>query len=152
MQCPACGNELLPEMINNTTFHICDGGCGGVWFERQELENWNENSTYNETHLTVKKETCPSLNQSKRYICPTCESIIMQRRYLDTIEDVLVDECSSCGGFWLNGDDLEEMHSQMDLASFKCADELESASLTLQNREKYLIAACHGLCPCLPVG
>jgi len=152
MQCPACGNELLPEMINNTTFHICDGGCGGVWFERQELENWNENPTYNEIHLNIKKEDCPSLNQSRRYTCPSCENIIMRRRYLDTIEDVMTDECSSCGGFWLNGDDLEEMHSQMDTVSFTDVDELASEGRHMQNRERSLIAACHGLCPGLPVG
>ena len=152
MQCPACGNELLPETINNTTYHICDGGCGGVWFEREELEKCEDAPTYSEPHLTIKKEACPTLNQSRRYTCPSCANIIMIRRYLDTIEDVLVDECVSCGGFWLNGDDLEEMHSQMDTPCFKHVDEMEPAELKTQNREKSLIAACHGLCPSHLVG
>lgn len=152
MQCPACGNELLPETINHITYQVCDGGCGGVWFERQEIEQCDETLAFSGERLTVKKEVCPSLNQSKRYTCPSCTNIIMGRRYLDSIEDVLVDECPSCGGFWLNGDDLEEMHSQMDHPVYRSVDELEADALHTQKREKHLIAACHGLCPSHLVG
>lgn len=123
-----------------------------MWFERLELDKYEEAPTYSEACLSVKKEACPSLNQSKRYTCPSCANIIMMRRYLDTIEDVLVDECSSCGGFWLNGDDLEEMHSQMDTPCFKQVDDMEPAAVKTQVREKRLIAACHGLCPSHLVG
>ena len=152
MQCPACGNELLPESINNVTYHICDGGCGGVWFDQKEIEQCDEALILSGDHLTVKKEVCPSLNQSKRYTCPSCENIIMMRRYLNTIEEVLADECPSCGGFWLNGDDLEEMHSQMDQPVYRAEEELESNAVVMQQREKLLIAACHGLCPSHLVG
>ena len=152
MQCPACGNELLPETLNNTTYHICDGACGGVWFERLEIEKCDETATCSGEGLAIKKGACPSLNQSKRYTCPSCENIIMRRRYLDAIEDVLTDECPSCGGFWLNGDDLEEMHSQMDTPCLKTAEEMEPGERHAQAREMQLIAACHGLCSGQPVG
>ena len=152
MQCPACGNELLPETLNNTTYHVCDGACGGVWFERLELEKCEDTSAFPGDRLTIQKGVCSSLNQSRRYTCPACANIIMRRRYLDTIEDVMTDECPSCGGFWLNGDDLEEMHSQMDTPCLRTADDMDRAKLDTQNREKYLIAMCHGLCSSQPVG
>lgn len=152
MQCPACGNELLPETLNNTTYHVCDGACGGVWFERLELEKCDDTSTYLGDPLTIPKGDCPSLNQSKRYTCPSCENIIMKRRYLDAIEDVMTDECPSCGGFWLNGDDLEEMHSQMDAPGLNSTDQIDKTDAHTQSREKRLIAMCHGLCPGQPVG
>ncbi len=152
MQCPACGNELLPETLNNTTYHICEGACGGVWFERLELEKCEDTPMSLGEGLQINKAACPSLNQSRRYTCPSCENIIMGRRYLDTIEDVMTDECPSCGGFWLNGDDLEEMHSQMDTPSFKTTDMMEQSERNTQNREKHLIAMCHGLCPSHLVG
>ena len=152
MQCPACGNELLPKAINNTTYHICDGGCGGVWFDWREMEHWDENPDYSDAPLIIKTENSQSLNQSKRYTCPSCENIIMKRRYLDTIEDILADECPSCSGFWLNGDELEEMHNQMDTPNAQSEDGLDAKGLKTQNREKRLIAACHGLCPNQLVG
>ncbi len=152
MQCPACGNELLPETRNNTTYHVCEGACGGVWFERLELEKCDDASIYLGEDLQINKAACPGLNQSRRYTCPSCENIIMKRRYLDAIEDVMTDECSSCGGFWLNGDDFEEMHSQMDTPSFRRVDDMEQSECKAQIREKRLIAACHGLCPAHPVG
>lgn len=152
MQCPACGNELLPQTLNNTTYHICDGACGGVWFGRLELEKCDGASASLGEGLQVTRGACPSLNQSRRYTCPSCENIIMRRRYLETIEDVMTDECPSCGGFWLNGDDLEEMHSQMDTPSLRTAKEMEQREVHTQNREKCLIAMCHGLCASHPVG
>ena len=152
MQCPACGNELLPETLNNTTYHVCHGACGGVWFERLELEKCEDTSAFLGDRLTIQKGVCSSLNQSRRYTCPACENIIMRRRYLDTIEDVMTDECPSCGGFWLNGDELEEMHNQMDMPNVQSEDDLDSKGVNTQNREKRLIAACHGLCPSQLVG
>ncbi len=76
----------------------------------------------------------------------------MRRRYLEAIEDVMTDECPSCGGFWLNGDDLEEMHSQMDTPSLRTVSEMEKGEIHTQTREKFLIAMCHGLCSSHPVG
>jgi len=152
MQCPACGNELLPQTLNTTTYHICEGACGGVWFERLELEKCDDTYTTLGEGLQIQRAACPSLNQSRRYTCPSCENIIMRRRYLETIEDVMTDECPSCGGFWLNGDDLEEMHSQMDTPSLRTISEMEKGEIHTQTREKFLIAMCHGLCSSHPVG
>ena len=38
MKCPACYNELTPRRAGQITVDVCDGGCGGIWFDNFELK------------------------------------------------------------------------------------------------------------------
>ena len=38
MQCPACYNQLSPFQVGNVTVDVCQGGCGGIWFDAFELQ------------------------------------------------------------------------------------------------------------------
>ena len=37
LRCPACGHELVERAIDDLTVDVCDGGCGGVWFDNGEI-------------------------------------------------------------------------------------------------------------------
>ena len=38
MNCPACGNVLEEMTVSDIAVNVCQGGCGGIWFDNFELE------------------------------------------------------------------------------------------------------------------
>jgi len=76
----------------------------------------------------------------------------MARHFVSVQEDVLVDECPSCGGFWLNGDELEEIRQQFDYEQCHPDPTDLSANGTVTEdlqaqRMKRLVNAICFLCP-----
>ncbi len=110
MQCPACGRELVSRIVNELAVDVCEGGCGGVWF------NWLEVTRSNgllpspaEQQLVVARDEQIVIDHSRRYRCPNCENIAMSRDFSSVLPDLLLNDCPSCGGFWLNGDEVDEI-------------------------------------------
>ena len=110
MQCPACGRELVSKTVNDLAVDVCEGGCGGVWFNWLEVTRWNGlTASSAEEQLVVARDEQIGVDHSRRYPCPHCESIAMSRDFSSVLPDLLLNECSSCGGFWLNGDEVDEI-------------------------------------------
>lgn len=126
MNCPACGNELTTQNVNGINLNACAQGCGGVWLDWPELSKFDDVQDSGQEGLMIEKNERQIVNQSKRYSCPHCNDIVMARHFVSTPEDVLVDECPSCGGLWLNGDELDEIRAQFENEA--CT--LESADLS----------------------
>ena len=42
MKCPACDRELTETQVGAVAVDICQGGCGGVWFDAFELQRVDE--------------------------------------------------------------------------------------------------------------
>ena len=42
MKCPACENELTEKIFANVPLDVCEGGCGGVWFDWFELQKFDD--------------------------------------------------------------------------------------------------------------
>ena len=92
MQCPACGHELAPQKIKHITLHICDGGCGGVWFHWRDLETFDEPRESVQVPYTIQKDKNSVISRSLQYHCPHCTNLVMKRRFVHVIDDILIDE------------------------------------------------------------
>ena len=33
MKCPACFNQVTEMQVGSLVVDVCDGGCGGIWFD-----------------------------------------------------------------------------------------------------------------------
>src|SRR2546422_11747107 len=42
MICPACDYNLTPLTVGKLTVDVCQGGCGGIWFDNFELQKVDE--------------------------------------------------------------------------------------------------------------
>ena len=42
MICPECNNTLQKMTVNDVTLDVCNHGCGGVWFDDQEINKFDE--------------------------------------------------------------------------------------------------------------
>ncbi|MHC4128909.1 MAG: TFIIB-type zinc ribbon-containing protein [Planctomycetota bacterium] len=38
MNCPVCENSLAEKTVESITVDVCEGGCGGIWFDNYEFE------------------------------------------------------------------------------------------------------------------
>jgi Zn-finger nucleic acid-binding protein len=115
MNCPACGNALEGMTVADITVDVCNRGCGGIWFDRFELQKVDEpRESAGESLLEIEKDQGISVDHSRRRKCPKCTDIIMMRHFFSPKRQVEVDECPSCAGFWLDCGELGRIRSLFD--------------------------------------
>ncbi len=101
MHCPNCRQKTLEEFkIGNikTVVERCQV-CGGIWFDRMELESIME--------LAVAELIIPPGAEETERCCPRDGEIMFAFKYPQT--DVTVDMCKKCDGLWLDGGELTEI-------------------------------------------
>ena len=57
MECPACGKTLKEVTAKDIKVDVCDGGCGGIWFDQFELQKVDEpHESAGESLLNIERE------------------------------------------------------------------------------------------------
>ncbi len=107
MICPACQHEMTEMSVQGVTLDVCVGGCGGIWFDNLELKKVDEpHEAVGQDLLEVAYDPEVVVDGSQRRDCPHCDSIVMMRHFSSIKREVEVDECPSCGGFFLDRGEL----------------------------------------------
>lgn len=115
MKCPACANHLTQITAGKITVDACEGGCGGMWFDRFELQKVDEaHEPAGEVLLHVQRNPQIKVNQTQKRHCPKCENIVMMQHFFSVKRQVLVDECPNCGGYWLDAGELAAIRHQFN--------------------------------------
>lgn len=113
MKCPACDNELTEKTVTDIELDVCEGGCGGIWFDNFELKKFDEQHEHAGAELLdVKVDESLTMDHEKRRNCPRCESVVLMRHFYSVNREVEVDECPRCGGYWLDNGELKHIRSQ----------------------------------------
>jgi Zn-finger nucleic acid-binding protein len=116
MKCPACDNELHEIVVEDITVDVCKQGCGGMWFDRFELQKVDEpHESAGESLLQIEIDAKSRIDPSQRRNCPKCDGVTMMRHFFSVKKEVEVDECPNCAGFWLDAGELGRIRSQFDL-------------------------------------
>jgi uncharacterized protein len=100
MNCPACKGPLRQKSAGGMTLDICYGGCGGIWFDHRELEQTDPRASIS-LH-TVWSDPSTKVSLTKPRICPRCPDHVLERKIFSELVRVEVDQCSNCGGLWLD--------------------------------------------------
>jgi len=129
MDCPACGRLLTELTIRDVTVDACQGGCGGVWFDKHEIEAFDEAGESAEPLLEIPRDAA-AVPDTGRHGCPRCQNIVMQRHFFCHRFEVEVDECAGCGGLWLDHSELEAVRGQ-----YATAEERDLAQRQFVQRE-----------------
>jgi len=112
MKCPACSNPLKEVTAGDVKVDVCEGGCGGIWFDNFELKKFDEpHESAGEVLLEVKRDENIAVDHTKRLKCPKCDNIVMMRHFFSVKREVEVDECPACAGFWLDAGELGRIRS-----------------------------------------
>jgi len=107
MNCPACSSVLTERTTGSLTVDICEDGCGGIFFDRFEIQQVDEAPEGAGEALLQWSNlgTTKTPNTSKRYQCPRCDMIMMRSLFKPDIK-VTVDTCPKCAGLWLDKGEL----------------------------------------------
>lgn len=125
MQCPKCSVALRQTDLGEYGFVILDtcAKCKGAWFDQGELNRLDESVWTNmEEHTFHEVE-----GDHHAAVCPKCNVPLTPLSPADA-QDLIVDRCSSCNGFWLDGGELDRI---IDIAN-RVDAELERTSTVYQ--------------------
>ncbi|MBU1698933.1 MAG: zf-TFIIB domain-containing protein [Candidatus Eisenbacteria bacterium] len=107
MKCPACGLDLRPIATGEITVDVCDGGCGGIWFDRFELDKVDEeHESAGEALLDIPRREGVRIELERKRHCPICDDVIMIQHFMSVKRRVTIDECGGCAGIWLDAGEL----------------------------------------------
>src|SRR5918999_4204299 len=133
MQCPACANQLKQISVSEVQLDVCDGGCGGIWFDRFELTKFDEpREEAGLPLLELKRDPKISVDYQQRIKCPRCTDSILMRHFYSVKRKVEVDVCPTCAGTWLDVGELRTIrseyatHAERREAAEACFDEMFS--------------------------
>jgi uncharacterized protein len=112
--CPACGHLLSTRVAGDVTVDVCDGGCGGVWFDHWELQKLDEQSeSAGESLLDVRRDPGVVVDPGERYHCPKCiDDVVLMRHFWSVKRAVTIDECPECGGVFLDAGELASIRGE----------------------------------------
>jgi len=125
MTCPACAHGLSTRTVAGLTVDVCDGGCGGIWFDRFELRKVDEAAeSAGEQLLDVPRDPTVVVDPAERYRCPKCtDGVVLMRHFWSVRRSVTIDECPECAGFFLDAGELARIRSE-----FHTEDERHAAA------------------------
>lgn len=113
MKCPACGNQLKAMAANDVHVDVCEGGCGGIWFDHFELKRFDEPSEEaGPILLNIERDEDVRVDHTQKRSCPNCGDVVMMRHFYSPKQEIEVDECPKCGGFWLDAGELATLRDQ----------------------------------------
>jgi uncharacterized protein len=123
MNCPACGHTLSTRTAGDVTVDVCDGGCGGIWFDHFELRKLDEQAeSAGAALLDVRRDPGVDVDPSERYDCPKCtDGVVLMRHFWSVKREVTIDECAECGGIFLDAGELGRIRNEFPTEEAKHA-------------------------------
>jgi uncharacterized protein len=113
MICPACQRPLSQMTIGDLTVQSCSEGCGGVWFGSQELRRFTDpGDAAGQALAAFAGEPQIQVDSNQRRRCPKCPDSVLMRHFFSAKRAVMVDECPTCAGMWLDAGELGQILSE----------------------------------------
>jgi len=111
MKCPACKSPLREKGAGGMTLDVCYGGCGGIWFDASELERVSARAAA--TLHTIWNVPVTNVKLTEPRLCPRCPEQILERKWFSDLKKVEIDQCTKCGGIWLDAGEFSRIHEEI---------------------------------------
>ena len=105
MKCPNCKCSMKVVETKShyeQPIHVdqCEV-CGGMWFQEDELFkiNISDHGIFDEVNV---KKLVKFSSITKDLKCPKDETVLEQFKDANFPKHIIIEKCSSCGGFWFN--------------------------------------------------
>ncbi len=116
MKCPACFNELVPLQVGSVTVDVCQGGCGGIWFDAFELQRIEqEDDAATQWLMNVERDPRIQVDPLRKRECPRCAGVKLMRHFHSAKRRVEVDEGPGCAGLWLDAGELARIRAELEM-------------------------------------
>lgn len=109
MLCPVCQKTMIEQDFGGVKVDVCVDGCKGLWMTWLALAKLDKANEGMGDALQAALHY-PRVNEANRGTlnCPVC-NIPMHRHLFKHDNEVNVDECYKCGGFFLDSGELNEI-------------------------------------------
>ena len=115
MICPACKHPLSLIEKGGIKLDTCHGGCGGIWFDANELEAiTGDPAGGREPLFAIPRKANAILIPTGERICPRCEAVRLEAREIGGPIRVVIDTCPACKGVWLDAGELAALQAVAD--------------------------------------
>lgn len=116
LKCPACGRDMKEVLIKdrNVKIDICFDGCGGIFFDNRELNQFTDTSKdIKELVDLLKDRKFDEVDENKSRQCPVC-GLKMVKNFASPKKTVNIDQCYTCGGVFLDNKELSQIRGEYD--------------------------------------
>ncbi len=111
LKCPACKGPLREKGAGSLVVDTCYGGCGGIWFDANELERVGDRSAAS-LH-TIWRDPQRPVKLTEPRVCPRCEGQVLERGWFSEHIRVEIDRCPKCGGLWLDEGEFSRIKDEL---------------------------------------
>lgn len=112
MKCLNCNaemtNYLVKKMFDEMSYDICHS-CGSLWLDNGELDKMAFQVQGSIEYCSKDKMD----KQEKDKECPRCEKVYLVKVKFVGLEEIILDRCDNCGGFFLDGKELELINKDL---------------------------------------
>lgn len=113
MNCPACNHELKLMPVTGVKVLACRDSCGGLWFEWRELKKLKDrNAAAGQSLLLLERAEGVHIYRDIQHPCPKCTHTLLYRHCFSRKFNYEIDQCSKCGGFWVDVGALAGLEQQ----------------------------------------
>ena len=115
MKCPACQKKLRRFKAGSVTLDGCTAGCGGIWFDDDELEKVSRAHSSSDHNITDKiRPPAVRVDEDAIRPCPRCAGGALEKKLFSLGSGVIMDCCPKCRGVWLDFGELEKIHESLN--------------------------------------
>ena len=107
MKCPRCKKKLIKETREGEEIEVCKA-CNGMWLHKQQLNNLLKESGGDVELCSIDDN--PHKDKNPVIKCRECKNVEMNKINFLDYSDIIMDRCPECGGFWLDKNELANMH------------------------------------------
>ncbi|UCC22692.1 MAG: zf-TFIIB domain-containing protein [Planctomycetota bacterium] len=113
MKCLNCSAEMFNNLVqtkkDQIAYDICEA-CGSLWLDAGELDKMAFRVEGSIEYCSRKKVQADS---EKAKQCPRCDDTALDKvSFIGS--DIVLDRCRNCGGFWLDGGELDLINRQLE--------------------------------------
>ena len=114
IKCPACQNEMIKVYVpeHGINIDLCVNGCGGIYFDNREFKLFDEqNENIDMIIEAFSNKSFIKVNENLQRVCPVCNQK-MHKNFTSIKKEIQIDECYSCGGKFLDNNELEKIRQE----------------------------------------
>lgn len=112
MKCLECKNEMtnyeVHTIIHKISYDVCEK-CGGLWLDKGELDKM----AYQVEGDIEYCSTDEPENSITTHHCPRCAGMVLHKVGFLGGNDIVLEHCNNCSGFWLSGGQLEKIDDEL---------------------------------------
>ena len=119
MNCPQCGDQMQSVQYEGADIETCES-CGGEFVGPEALTHIvrTREMRFDEAVKEITSNQIPQfgvpVQESERHLtCPQCEGSMTVNNYCGD-SGVFVDRCDTCGGVWLDHEELQHVQSLLE--------------------------------------